>query len=385
MDSSAIVCMADTLVSRGAAEPVATVSYYDDAEPNWNERPYFSAVEEKRGRTGYHIDTGAEGNFEFEFNEDAFAATPSSVVRPSPAARKFKQYLVSSGSRIVLSGIGGDETMGGVPTLLPEICDLLVRGQFISFFRKELQFALRDRAPVIKVLAKTCSFFLPSWANTRVKGGSPLPWLNPSFVHRYRAALHGYESRLTVFGPLPSIQENLRAFAALQRQLGCSPLSSDPPCEKRYPYLDRDLVEFVCAIPREQLVRLNQRRSLMRRALRGIVPDIILDRKRKAYVSRGPLVGLSRNFERLSSLASTMVAGTLGIVDPERLWQAVKKAQDCKDVPIIPVMRTLMVEFWLRSLSRQGLKNAGDSLHIGIHRPPVGPRWELQVGRTDFS
>ena len=50
-DSSSIVCMADTIIARGAAETprLDTLSYYDDSEPNWNERPYFTKVEEKRG------------------------------------------------------------------------------------------------------------------------------------------------------------------------------------------------------------------------------------------------------------------------------------------------------------------------------------------------
>src|SRR5258708_2167464 len=61
-DSSSIVCMADTVIGRGAAETprLDTVSYYDDSEPNWNERPYFSKVEEKRGRTGCHINVAAQ-------------------------------------------------------------------------------------------------------------------------------------------------------------------------------------------------------------------------------------------------------------------------------------------------------------------------------------
>ena len=33
---------------------------YDDSEPNWNERPYFTKVEEKRGRTGWHVNVGAQ-------------------------------------------------------------------------------------------------------------------------------------------------------------------------------------------------------------------------------------------------------------------------------------------------------------------------------------
>src|SRR5262249_59217617 len=62
MDSSSIVCMADTIIARADAETprLDTVSYYNDSEPNWNERPYFTKVEEKRRRTGCHIDVGKQ-------------------------------------------------------------------------------------------------------------------------------------------------------------------------------------------------------------------------------------------------------------------------------------------------------------------------------------
>src|SRR5229473_656601 len=62
MDSSSIVCMADTIIARGVAETprLDTISYYNDSEPNWNERPYFTRVEEKRGRAGCHINVGPQ-------------------------------------------------------------------------------------------------------------------------------------------------------------------------------------------------------------------------------------------------------------------------------------------------------------------------------------
>lgn len=49
--------------------------------------------------------------------------------------------------------------------------------------------------------------------------------------------------------------------------------------EARYPYLDRRLCGFLFSIPREQILRSMQRRSLMRQALVGIVPSEILQRK----------------------------------------------------------------------------------------------------------
>src|SRR5882762_1037397 len=78
MDSSSIVCVADTIIARGAAETprLDTLSYYNDSEPNWNERPYFTKVEEKRGRTGTHIDVSNQQFFNFNLDINRFMATP---------------------------------------------------------------------------------------------------------------------------------------------------------------------------------------------------------------------------------------------------------------------------------------------------------------------
>src|SRR6266851_2113845 len=89
-DSSAIVCMADSVIARGAAETprLDTISYYDDSEPNWNERPYFTKVEEKRNRTGWHIDVGLQQGRKSQPHRESpnarFVPTPGYDGRPSP-------------------------------------------------------------------------------------------------------------------------------------------------------------------------------------------------------------------------------------------------------------------------------------------------------------
>ena len=57
MDSSSIVCTADLLREEHECEGVDlhTISYHNEEEPNWNERPYFTLIEERRGRVGRHV------------------------------------------------------------------------------------------------------------------------------------------------------------------------------------------------------------------------------------------------------------------------------------------------------------------------------------------
>ena len=354
MDSSSIVCMADTLVARGAAETprLDTISYYDDSEPNWNERPYFTKIEEKRGRTGTHIDMGKQEPLKFELDSDYFAVTPGSVGgRPSEASRRIAACITSQGNRVVLSGIGGDEFTGGVPTPVPELEDLLARGHFKTLARQLKVWALDKRKPWFYLLFDAAREFFPPALVGVPKHKRPAPWFNPAFVKRNRAALTGYEDRTKLFGPLPTFQANVGTVDVLRRQLACSDLSSDPPREKRYPYLDRGLLEFVSAIPREQLVRPGQRRSLMRRALIGIVPSELLNRKRKAFVARGPMVGIAAELPRLMELCQHMLIGSLGIADSTRFVEALQKTRQRTDVPVVTVMRTLRMELWLRNLT----------------------------------
>ncbi len=185
----------------------------------------------------------------------------------------------------------------------------------------------------------------------------PAPWLRPNFVKHHWAALTGYPSRTKLFGPLPTFQENVATIDGLRRQLARAALPFEPPFEKRYPYLDRGLLEFMFAIPRQQLVRPTQRRSLMRRALVGIVPDEILNKRGKAFVARSPLVRISKEWTHWAEMTQHMVSTSIGIVDPERISAALQKARRGEEVPIVTLMRTIFVEEWLRNLRTLGVMN----------------------------
>jgi asparagine synthase (glutamine-hydrolysing) len=358
MDSSSIVCMADTIIACGGTETprLDTISYYDDSEPNWNERPYFAKVEEKRGRTGTHINIGSQVRFKFDFDNDHFAATPGSGDgRPSETSRQLAVCIMSQGNRVVLSGIGGDEVTGGVPTPIPELQDLLARGRFRTLAHQLKIWALNKRKPWFYLLLEAARGFFPPALVGVPKHKQPAAWFNPAFLKRNRAAFHGYESRLKLFGPMPTFQENLSTLDVLRRQFECTALSSKPVYENRYPYLDRDLLEFMYSVPREQLVRPGQRRSMMRRALVGIVPDELLNRKRKAYIARGPVADISANWTRFADSTQHMISRSLGIVEAERFLEAFQIARRGKEVPVVTLMRTLSIETWLRSLRGHGI------------------------------
>jgi len=356
MDSSSVVCMADAVLADGAAETprLDTVSYYNDSEPDWNERPYFRKVEERRKRIGCHIEVGTPESAELASDPGPFAAAPYSRRRSSERTRAFKACLASQGNRVVLSGIGGDEFMGGVPTAVPELMDLLARAQFTTLARQLTAWALNQRKPWTHLLLEAARGFFPVSMVGVPKYLRPPKWLNPDFVKRQRDALRAYPSRVNLFGPLPSFQECLFTIDALRRQLACSFLSPEPLYEKRFPYLDRTLLEFICAIPRAQLVRPGERRSLMRRALVGIVPDEVLNRKRKAFAVRSPTTAICTQWARLIRECGETTSEALGILNASAFSTEVDEAGRGRLVQIVRMSRMLEIESWLRAIYGQG-------------------------------
>ena len=346
MDSSAIVSVADRITAEGNTAPVETLSFYDDSEPNWNERPFFTAVEAHRGHTGFHLDVAGDGRFLPE--RDGFLPpTPVHGARPSIVQERLSEFLSSGSFRVLLSGIGGDEFTGGVPTGVPELADLVSRAQLLTFLRRAFEWALSSRKPIAHVIAGTIASFLPPFPSSASQARWPMPWLLPAFARRNRRSFTHLASRYRPWPSLPSFQENLRALEGLRRQISCAE-PAPFPCEKRYPFLDRDLLEFLFNIPREQLVRPTERRSLLRRALRGIVPTEVLGRSRKAYAGTSHFKAIGEDWERISDLATGMWLESRRILDSTVLRELLDRARRGQDVALLPLMRVLRLEWWLR-------------------------------------
>jgi len=357
VDSSSIVCVADDLIHRGTGQTsrLDTISYYNDSEPNWNERRYFAKVEQRRGRIGYHIDVGTDGSqskTNFEIGNESFLAVPGCA----QSAARVAMSSQARGNRVLLSGIGGDEVMGGVPTPLPELEDLFVQGRFCALAGQLKKWALLKRKPWFHLCLETARTFFPVTAARLPSQRHPPRWYSLHFTKSHWTALTGYRRRVRLFGSgLPSFQESVNAINGLRRQLGCKRLSFEPTYETRYPYLDRSLLEFMLALPPEQLVRPGQRRSLMRRALVGIVPAEILHRKQKAFVCRAPLVSIAEQWTGLTGMAQDMVSSSIGIVDQRLLFEDLEKARQGEQVPVVSLIRTIQIEYWLRNLVVWGI------------------------------
>ena len=100
------------------------------------------------------------------------------------------------------------------------------------------------------------------------------------------------------------------------------------------------------------LLRPGQRRSLMKRALRGIVPDEILDRRRRAFLVRAPWGSFVRSRPRSSGLEQGQLSAKLRIIDARLFRESIEAACHGEEVHTPALFRTIVLEIWLRNLER---------------------------------
>jgi asparagine synthase (glutamine-hydrolysing) len=372
MDSSSIVCMADLLIAGGVAETprLDTISYYDDSydhvQPDWNEYPYLRKVEMQRGAAGHHInvreltskDSGPQQLFGYEYESNRLAVTPTLNRGLSELSQAYAAYMREHGHRVILSGIGGDEATGGcTPTPTPELQDLIAKARFFVFTHQLKTWAAKMRKRRLTLLWSVCrEFFTRSLTGTDVLDNvRPSAWLHRSFVHRNRAALRGYPSRVKLFGSLPSFQHNIAKLEVVRRILADLALQPDLLCETRFPYLDRDLLEFVYAIPPEQIVGVGKRRHLMKRALVGIVPEDLLKRRRKAFDPQAAEEDRSTSWPSLPEIGEDIIGSFIGIIDKDQFLETLRRARCNEEVPVDSLKQSLFLECWLRHLASRGV------------------------------
>ncbi len=363
MDSPSVTCMADSIAaSLDTPVDIYTLSYYNDAEPHGDERPYFSAVEQKRGRQGCHIDLAGEQEIDIDWTTGPWLTPMRVSNKRNEAHIQRLAFFKSHGIRIVLSGMGGDEMTGGVPTGTPELQDLIAQGQLRQLAHMLKLWALAKRKPWFHLLAEALHGFLPLSIVSRSKQNRPALWLAAEFTARTEHVRRGFTSRIRVRGPLPSYQNNLASLETLRRQMATNELDNDFPTETRYPFLDRNFLEFMFAIPRDQVIRPGYRRSLMRRALRGLVPEEVLERRRKAYSGRSRRLAISAEAHRECGLVIAMHAARLGIVSESALRGVLDSVADNEAISLVSVSRTLALEAWLRNVHRHDMFVGDDTI-----------------------
>ncbi len=377
LDSSSIVCMADDILTKeGVRAPrLDTLSYYDITEPSGDDWIYLQKVEEKRRRVGIHIDGSKLGSSPASLECSDFCALPGALGVGQTLGDERALVVRSGGYRAVLSGIGGDEFLGGIPNPCAQLADLIVQFKFISLAKRLVAWSLVKRIPWIQLLWQTAIGTLPgSLGRYLVHEAKVEPWIRKDFAERTKLAI----KQLAVDEHFGLWLPSRRSYIGGVLLMACKLAKVTPPVsaleEVRYPYLDQSLIEFILSIPATELLRPGERRSLMRRSLISIVPQEILSRRTKQLGARTPALVLEKHWDELQNICQMPLSSSLGYVHETKLLKTICDARGGKIVPLVRLLWTISLEYWLRDLVARGL------LDVPAHCSQAAQHRELPVG-----
>jgi asparagine synthase (glutamine-hydrolysing) len=231
----------------------------------------------------------------------------------------------------MLDGVGGDDLLAAN---LAHLTDLFLEGRFgrlLSQLRQDaadlgcpatalfVRQCLRPLVPgFIKRLTRPWRQPLPPWINRDcLRQTGALDWLAGE-----RRARPRWPSRAAqgIHDELVGGWNNLVALPANER------FSARFGIEARHPFWDRRLVEFLLAVPHEQRWQGPWRKAVLRRAMKGILPESIRWRRDKAEFS-GMIDKEFQDRQRreLEELSRSSLLVSLAIIDQQRWRQFFSK------------------------------------------------------------
>jgi Asparagine synthase (glutamine-hydrolyzing) len=375
VDSSSIACVGNRLLGLGNAAPaIHTISYVFGQSTTCDETPYIAAVEDRLGQTGIHLDE-AECPFYQDLPSTFAPDLPTNKLVFLSRFDRVAREMAALGSRVLLSGDGGDQLFLSTALDGLVLADLLAAGRPLAALRAGAEWSRALKTPVVRLLWRGgCLPLLPRAIEARLQDDEPLPdWIAPGFVKRVGMHERMLFAADDVGFRQPSASRQYGLIGRSMRPYALESCTSVGYFDMRYPYLDRRLIEFSMSLPLEQKLRPHQTRSIVRRALAGIVPDKVLHRKSKQGPTESLFRGLAHEWPRLAHLFDDPRIVAFGFADGAALRDALARARYGLSVNQALLLSTIALELWLRQLEVRPSK--GDSA-------PPGRRQTLDSGES---
>ncbi len=357
VDSSAIVAMTSRLL---AGRRIKTFSL-GFAERSYDERPFARAVADFCGTEHTEV--------EFSVADAAGLLERAGDLLDEPLVDGsfLPIYRLSQVARgevtVVLSGDGGDELFCGYPTFQADKAARLVRRLPVAVQQAADRTVghLKPSARYGSVESLLKRFFralpFPSEIRTQLLLGGLTPEERSALVSPgVRAAterVDPYDELTASFAMAPGrdpiealIYQHAKLYLADQNLVTVDRASMACGLEVRAPFLDRPLVELASRIPPALKLRGWQTKYMLKRALRGLVPDDILARRKQGF---GVPLGLWMRGALRGALEGRLMSDTvarIGLLDARTVRRLVSEhVQGMRDHQKI-LWGLLMFETW---------------------------------------
>ena len=268
------------------------------------------------------------------------------------------------GIKVLLAGTGGDDIFSGYrrhhALMREELWNWLPRK--LKFKLYNLSSKLNQKNPITRRVTKLLS-------GIHLEGDARLinyfRWsrredINKLYSKEFRSALNlsnADKTMLEFLKDVPSNASKLDRMLALEQQyfladhnlLYTDKMSMINGIEVRVPFLDLDLVEFVYDIPDHFKQKGNQGKWILKKALKGILPNEIINRPKSGFGA--PLRKWIRADlrELLGDILSFDSLKKRGLFDPNAVHKLIKDNDDGKVDASYTLLSLLCIEIWCRN------------------------------------
>ena len=198
------------------------------------------------------------------------------------------QMAQEAGIKVMLDGQGGDELFAGYRYFIPaRLTSLLRSGKLAEFLQLLLSARRLPDMNAILLLIRTADNSLPSSIReilrTWVGKASAPSWINSQWFREREVLLEApARRRIDTDQLLGELEMTLSATSVPHLLHWEDRNSMHFSVESRVPYLTTELADFAFSLPGELLISRDAvQKAVLRCALRGIVPDAVLDRRDK--------------------------------------------------------------------------------------------------------
>ena len=361
LDSSSIFCAA----AGAAVSPLIGLTYTSHDGGASHESAFVREVERASARTIRQVDAPMEGLL--------FQSTDMIRIVEAPMlngqwfrGHRLMNAVTTSGARTLLTGHWGDQVLFDQAYLV----DLLKSGAWRTVnahLREYLRWFpdARGHEFVRQFGSDVLEYFLPAWVRQTIRAGrrigGHLPpwddWFCDAFRDEARPDRFAHASSATALSS--ALYREVRS----QYHHFClewnAKVAASYGFEMAFPFLDRDLVEFLISVPGTTLARNGVPKALLREALVGVTPEGILRRCGKGDFTDAVNQSTRRDFAALvNMLGPRSLVVELGYVDADKLQRGVLAAGAALEHSTTSVVSWRMtamaaLEIWLRQFVGQ--------------------------------
>ncbi|MBK9294683.1 MAG: asparagine synthetase B [Oligoflexia bacterium] len=358
LDSSTIFALAQ-LEGKNA---IFGISFYQKDNPRADETAFLLELEKKYVAPIHRIEVSALAGIVQDANKVLYQAEVPSLDYTWQLTQKIFEAAKNNGARTLISGHWGDQL------LFPQayLVDLAKKFSYLKV-KKHLgefnQWYIGDKTDFLnKVFIKS---LLRSYTPTplvsplrklsKLIRGSPRDFLifTKNFRHWQHPILYPWEKMSFASEHARETYSEIRKKHTLMSLDWNNKISTYFQIDQSFPMLDRDILDFIMAIPGEMINWGGVPRALLRNAMKNILPSGITNRKWKGDMTYPASEGLDKDMPLIiNQLSHNTEIARQGFVNAQRLTKLMKQVKVLSRTPgYTPpwgVTELYALELWLR-------------------------------------